>query len=99
MGCAWHFGGLLADLRRFWGGFEGLLEALMGDREGVGEGVRGGVRRLRRCSITIFGVFLDFSIVLFLLGSWFFRNIAGEYFWTFLPVGFRMKVISCWSLG
>ena len=41
MGCAWHFGGLLAGLRRFGGGFEGLLEALLGDREGVGKGVRG----------------------------------------------------------
>ena len=38
MGCAWHFagGGLLGV-----GGFEGLLEALLGDREGVGKGVRG----------------------------------------------------------
>ena len=33
--------------------------------------------------------FLDFSIVLFLLGSWFFRNIAGEYFWPFLPIEFQ----------
>ena len=44
-------------------------------------------------------IFLDFSIGLALSGSWFFSNIAGEYFWTFLPVGFRMKVISYWSLG
>lgn len=34
MGCAWHFA-------RGGGGFEGLLEALLGDREGVGKGVRG----------------------------------------------------------
>lgn len=41
MGCAWHFaGGLLGGLLGV-GGFEGLLEALMGDREGVGKGVRG----------------------------------------------------------
>ncbi len=60
----------------------------MGDREGR-EGCERGVRWLRRCSITIFFVFLDFSIVLFLLGSWFFRNIAGEYFWPFLPIEFQ----------
>ena len=35
MGCAWHFAG-------GGGGFEELLEALLGDREGVGKGVRGG---------------------------------------------------------
>ena len=34
MGCAWHFAG-------GGGGFEGLLEALLGDREGVGKAVRG----------------------------------------------------------
>ena len=43
--------------------------------------------------------FLDFSIGLALSGSWFFRNIAGEYFWPFLPIGFQYKVFSCWSLG
>ena len=90
MGCAWLFRGLLGN---FWGRFGGVLAGLR--RFGGGfEGLLGAWRWLRRCSITIFGVFLDFSIVLFLLGSWFFRNIAGEYFWMFLPVGFRMKVIS-----
>lgn len=37
MGCAWHFAGGVLGV----GGFEGLLEALLGDREGVGKGVRG----------------------------------------------------------
>ena len=37
MGCAWHFAGGVLGV----GGFEGLLEALLGNREGVGEGVRG----------------------------------------------------------
>lgn len=41
MGCAWHFAGGLLGVCWGWGGFEGLLEALMGDREGVGKGVRG----------------------------------------------------------
>lgn len=42
MGCAWHFaGGILLGGAGGGGGFEGLLEALLGDREGVGEGVRG----------------------------------------------------------
>ena len=81
MGYAWlfqafsgAFGGIEVDREALRGGFWGLL---------------GAWRWLRRCSITIFVDFLDFSIVLFLLGSWFFRNIAGEYFWTFLTVRFR----------
>ena len=37
MGCAWHFaGGILLGGLGVGGGFEGLLEALLGDREGVG---------------------------------------------------------------
>ena len=52
----WAVLGIL--LRHFaeGGGFEGLLEALLGDREGVGKGVRW----LRRGSITIFWGFFGF---------------------------------------
>ena len=41
MGCAWHFAGFCWGGAGGGGGFEGLLEALLGDREGVGKGVRG----------------------------------------------------------
>ena len=84
--------------RKIWavlGILLGVGEALKGFWRlcwGIERGRKGcerGVRWLRRCSITIFLDFLDFSIVLFLLGSWFFRNIAGEYFWLFLPIRFQ----------